>query len=239
MRALAALLLVLPAVQAGAVEIRSYEVQLRTDAEGSGRATAVVQIEGAEAGLVVVPTGFPAATGLRLTHGPAGTTLVAQPHNGQILVHIALPEGTPARTSLGFELDLTGVFQRPAPKPGESEASRPNGRRIFRHALLNTEPATIGSYRFEMLLPDGMRAHAIREALPRLRQGEAGPRAQLDGIDGQPGVWLEVDRLVQGETAVVQVELVPRSRSLVWLLIGVAVSLLYLVTFRDLVARAG
>ncbi|HNX50387.1 MAG TPA: hypothetical protein PKL08_09495 [Thermoanaerobaculaceae bacterium] len=239
MRALAALLLMLPAAQVGAVEIRSLALRVQTNENGSGRATAVVQIEGAEAGSVVVPTGFPAASNFRLTQAPAGTTLAAQPHNGQTLVRIALPEGASARTSIGFELDVTGVFQRPTPKSGEPEASRPNGRLIFRHALLNTEPATIGTYRFEMLLPDGTRAHAIREALPKLRQAEAGPRAQLDGIDGQPGVWLQVDRLVQGETAVVQVELVPRSRSLAWLLIGVALSLLYLVKFRDLIARAG
>lgn len=239
MRALAALLLLLPAAQAFAVEIRSLELRVQTDDQGSGRATALVQIEGAGAGSVVVPTGFPATSGLRLTQGPAGTTLVAQPHNGQTLVRIALPEGVPAQTSIGFELEVTGFFQRPTPKPGEPETTRPTGRRFFRHALLNTEPTSIGSYRIEVLLPDGVRAHAIRESLPRPRQGEAGPRAQLDGIDGRPGVWLQVDRLLQGETAVLHVELVPRSRSLVWLLAGVALSLLYLVKFRDLVARAG
>lgn len=236
MRSLAALSLVLLAGSAGAAEIRFLELGLRVETNGSGHVTAAVWLEGANGSGVLVPTGFPAAAHLRLTEGPAGTTLEARPHGGQTLVRVAWPEETPPPAAVRFEFDVAGILQRPAAKAGEPEASPPPGRWVLRHALVNTEPATIGSYRLTLALPDGTRAHAIREALPRLRKGEAGPRALLEAVGGRAGARLEVAQLVQGETAAIQLELVSGSRSLVWLAIGVVLSLLYLVEFRDLVA---
>ncbi len=239
MRPVATLVLVLLAGSAGAAEIRSLDLGLQVDPDGGGHATAVVRLEGSNEGGVLVPTGFPAVANLSLAEGPVGTTLEARPHNGQTIVRVAWPEGTPTPAAVTFELDVAGVLQRPASKAGEPETSGATGRWVIRHALLNTEPGTIGTFRFTLELPGGVRAHAIREALPRLRKGEAGPRALLEAVAGHAGVRLEVAQLVQGETAAIQLEVVPGARSLVWLVIGVVLSLLYLVKFRDLVARRG
>jgi hypothetical protein len=82
-----------------------------------------------------------------------------------------------------------------------------------------------------------MRAHAIREALPKLGKKEATPRVRLATIDSRNGARLQVARLLQGESASMQLELVPQKKSLGWLMAGLVLSILYLVSFRDLVAK--
>jgi hypothetical protein len=46
-------------------------------------------------------------------------------------------------------------------------------------------------------------------------------------------------KLEQGDDTSMQLEVVPSRRSLLWLAAGIALSALYLVRFRDLVARKG
>ncbi len=237
MRALALAPLLLVTSSAGAFEIASYELRLQMTGEDRGHVLAAVKLERATPGPLDLPLGFPAVDGLTLTECPAGTTLAAKRHNGQMLAEIVLPAGAPESIALGFEFDVMQVFERLAPKRGKSGLPLPVGHRTFRHSLLNSQPATIDHYRFELAFPEGTRAHAIREALPGLRPDEPGPRAQLDLVGTRPGVWLAVDHLVQGETAAVKVEVMPKGRSPIWLVVGLVLSLLYLVNFRDLVAR--
>lgn len=230
-------LLVLAAAPAAAVEVRSYEVALQVAADGGAAATAELRLGGATPGEVVVPLGFPAVDDLRLTDAPAGTTVRATAHNGQTLLRLELPDGVPPEVVVSVAFAARDVLQQPPVKAGEAARASSERRRILRHALLNSREETIRRYRFSVALPASLRAHAVREALPRLRAREAGPRARLGDVVGAPGVRLEVGDLVQGETAAVQVELVPRSRPWLWVLAGLVISLLYLYRFRDLVAR--
>jgi hypothetical protein len=228
------LLLLLPA-GAGAVEIRTYDLRVTAAVDGTGRAAARIGLVGCVPGPLALPLGLPAAPDLVLTAAPAGTTLVAESVGGQTLLRLTLPEGTPETVDLGLELDASGLLVKPAANAGKGGV--PAGRWQLRHGLLASQPETIGRYRFELVFPAGLRAHAVREALPRPRQGEAGPRAALAALDGRPGARLEVDNLAQGETAALQVELVPATRSPAWWIAGLALSLLYLVRFRDLVSK--
>jgi hypothetical protein len=230
-------LLLLLAAPADAVEIRSYELRVDADAAGAARANAILALEGATPGLLVLPLGYKEVTGLRLTGAPEGTTLAAEARNGRAVARFVFPDEVPASVEVRFAFEVADVFKRAAARPGRPEESRPDGRKTIRHELLNTQELTIDSYRFELALPDGSRGHAVREALPKLRKGEPGPRARLEGLGGRPAVRLQVDHLAQGEVAAVEVELMPVSRSYTWMLAGVVLSLLYLVQFRDLVAR--
>jgi len=230
-------LLVLAAVPVAAVEVRSYDVTVQLAADGAAAVAVEVRLAGAAPGELVLPLGFAAADGLLLTAAPPGTTAAAAAHNGQALVRLGLPDGVPADLEVRLAFAARDVLRQPPARAGDATRSGPGGRRILRHALLNTRETTIARYRFAAALPAGLRAHAVREALPRPRAREVGPRARLGEVGGAPGVLLEVGELLQGETASVQVELVPRSLPVVWLLAGAVLSLLYLFRFRDLVAR--
>jgi hypothetical protein len=230
------LVLLLFASVAGAAEIRSYTVRIQVHDDGSGSVSAVVKIESAMPGAIAIPIGFAKVTDLRLTQGPAGMDIVVTAANGQTLVQAVLPGGVPPALTLAFGFSVQDVFLPVTPGPGE-RSTLPEGSRVFRHALLNSQQAPIRSYTAEVMFPDGLRAHAIREALPKLRKSEVGPRVQLDDINATPGARLQVDRLAQGDSASMQIELVPQSRSVAWLIAGLVLSLAYLVYFKDLVAR--
>jgi hypothetical protein len=229
-----AALSVAPATHAATV--RSYELRITPGPDAAGRAVAVVTLDGATPGPVALPVGFARVSGLHLEEAPAGTTVTSEPQGGQTLVHATLPPATPAVTVLKFGFTVEGFFRRPAPTPGE-KATLPAGGFLLRHAVMNSQPETIGRYLFEVTFPANLRAHAIREALPKLRKTESVPRVRLDAIDGQAGARLQVNGLAQGMTTSVQIEMAPRSRSLAWLVAGLVLSVLYLVYFRDLVSR--
>lgn len=237
-RMLTALLLLAPLVgptALDAAELRSYTVRLEATESGASRGSLTVEVTGADEGRFAIPLGLRAEQ-VELVEGPAGTTVRAERLNGQLLAKVALPDSAGGAATIRLRFSVSGLFEEPTPAAGEKR-TLPIGHRLFRHTLVNTQPAPIRRYRFELVFPAGIRAHAIREALPKLRKAEVGPRVQFDGLDSQAGARLQVDGLAQGDTASMQIELMPASRSLGWLIAGLVLSVLYLVYFRDLVAR--
>lgn len=219
---------------AGAAEIASYDLTLRVSADGTARGQLLVRLEGVTAGSVPIPLGFGEVKDAALVLGPHGTALSVAPLNGHSVVTVTLPEGTPSPAEIGLDFGAANLFAAPG-KPG-SKGALPRGSRMLGVTLMNSQPATIGAYEARVVFPDGMRAHAVREALPKLAASEPGPRVQLCAVDGKPGARIHVARLLQGETAAMKIELVESGRSPGWLIAGVLLSVLYLVYFRDLVS---
>ena len=239
MRTLIALLIVLasaPAAAAADIAITRYEVTLAIAADGTGTATVVVTLDHAAPGAVTIPLGFAGVKGVTIADGPAGVAASAAPVNGQSELRLTLPDGVPSSTRVTVQFAVAEAFQRTEPAAGERR-TLPEGVRIFRHAMVNTQSLPIGRYRFTVVFPAALRAHAVREALPKLRKAEAGPRARLADIGGRPGAWLDVPTLSQGDAASLHIELVPEGWSPVWLIAGLVLCVLYLVYFRDLVSR--
>ncbi len=224
---------ILPAAAADHT-ISAYEVTLAIAEDGSAKATAVVTVDGATPGVLAIPLGFPGIGAVEVTDGPAGTVAAARAVNGQSELVLTLPDGAPASCRVAITFPVGRAFQKTEPGPGERR-TLPEGVLLFRHAIVNAEPSAIGRYRFSVSFPASLRAHAVREALPRLRKTEAGPRARLGAVDGRGGAWLEVTKLSQGDSASLQIELVPGGRSPAWVIAGLVLCVLYLVYFRDLV----
>lgn len=108
---------------------------------------------------------------------------------------------------------------------------------IFKYSELHKDPVTTPSLEVAVTFPDGMRALAVREALPKLRKGEITPRARLESVDGRDGARLRVDNVQQGETVSLQIELVRARAPWGWLIAGALLSAMYLYSFRDLVRK--
>lgn len=126
------------------------------------------------------------------------------------------------------------------PDPSDVRTIRidaPASTPTFKFTELHKEPASTPNLDLAVTFPDGMRALAIREALPKLRKGEVAPRARLESIDGRPGARLRVQNVQQGETVSLQVDLVRTAAPWGWLIAGVVLSSLYLYSFRDLVRK--
>lgn len=220
---------------AGAVEIRSYQVRMQPAADRSGDVSLVVRLADASPGPIAIPIGFTGVTNLRVTEAPPGALVALERGPAQTLLRASMPEGTAGAATIAVRFAVRDAFRLPQPAPGE-RPTLPAGSQAIRNTFLNSQPAAIAEYRLDIVFPEGTRAHAVREALPKLRKNEAGPRALLLALDGRPGVRLSVEGLQQGETASMRLELVPRARPLGWLAAGLVLAALYLVAFRDLVA---
>ena len=228
--------LLLLAASLGATEIKSYKVRLDTTADGTGKGTAEVILSACAPGRLNLPLGFSGITGLRLEDSPPRLKLEQGPTNGQALLHLDLAEAVTGEATVKFSFIVPKAFVNIAPGPGE-KSTFPAGSRLFRHALVATQEGLIGAYRFELLFPQGTRAQAIREQLPKLGKFEAGPRVRLGKSEGRQNAVLQVAALKQGDDTSLALELVPERKSWGWLVAGLLLSALYLIYFRDLAAR--
>jgi len=228
------LLLMVP-VDAGAAGIRDYQLTIRTDAAGAGEAVLRVVVYN-QASVVRIPVGYPGVGDVRITEGPAGATVSSEPAGSQTTLVLGWQPGVQGDVAVTVTFRVPSVVPEPVVKPGE-RPTLPQGSRTLKHAFVNTEAGAIDRYLSQVLFPPGLRAHAVREALPKLRGAEAGPRVRLGSVDAWPAATLEVTALKQGDSASMHVELTPQGRSWAWLVVGALLSALYLFYFRDLVAR--
>ncbi len=223
------ILSILSARVAGAAEpsMSKYELRLDTRADGSGTVVLAVEAEAAGEATLTLPFPFKDCESLSLVEGPAGAVLKAENVNTQARIVVSLPSASPGTLTLRLRCDLKQALSEPTP-----------AGRFVRVSLLNTEPGSIGEVSVQVTFPDGLRGHAIREARPVAGKSEASPRAVLDEIDGRAGVRLETLVLTQGDTAALRVDLTSARPSPGFLVAGLLLGILYLISFRDLVDGA-
>ncbi len=227
MRRLLTLVLMLAAARpAAAAGIRAYDVHVRVAADGTADVDAVLRLEAAT-GTLRIPAGFAEVSGLSLRAGPAGTSVVAEPSGKQTLMRIVLPASAPSSLTLSLAFHAGVVLS-----DGTGGTRAP---RLLRHTLLNSQPDAIDAYLVRMVLPAGLRAHAVREALPARKPAETTPRVEFATVDGANTVVLHAAQVAQGEAVSAQVDTASTAPSPLWLIAGVSLSMLYLARFRDLV----
>lgn len=235
-RVLIAVCLLLAApVDAGAAGIRDYRLMITTDAAGDGEAVLrVVLYDQVET--VRIPVGYAGVVDARLTEGPSGATISTEAAGSQTLLVLRWPSGAQGDVPVTVTFRVPAVVPVPVLRSGE-RPTLPEGSRTLKHTFINTEAGVIDRYVCQVLFPPGLRAHAVREALPKLRGQEAGPRVRLGPVDASAAATLDVPTLRQGDSASMQIELTPQGRSWVWLVVGTLLSAAYLFYFRDLVSR--
>ncbi len=231
-RILAAALLLACGALRGATDLRSCAARLVLEADGSAQGRLVVQVSDAVPGAFDVPFAFPGAQELRVVEGPGGTTAALIPAAGQARLRLTLPQGVPSAVQLTLAFAVPKAVVSPAASKGEA-VSRV---RLLRHAFVNTQEDVIDAYAVVVLLPPGDQVQAVREALPKPGKTEAEPRVRLGRVDGRQSATLRAGPLRQGDDTSMSVELTSARRSWGWLVAGLALALLYLVHFRDLVA---
>ncbi|BDU73802.1 hypothetical protein [Mesoterricola silvestris] len=216
------------ALCAAPAEIRQYATRVDIQGDGSGRATATVTLAGDPSDTVEIPVGFK-ARGFALTEGPKGLKL--EPYGSAI--RVVLP---PERGAWTFTFTFTALDTFiPEAVPEGEKARIPATSRVVRHAFVQTFEDPIAAYSVEAVLPPGYRFQAIKEALPKVRKTESEPRVRLGRTDGRQTAILRVTRLKQGDSAAMTLEATPSSRSILWLVTGLAIAGLYLFLFRDMV----
>lgn len=229
-------LILLASVLAMATDVQSYTIRLQAGTDETGKALGTLALANSTPGTLVLPLGFSAVEDLRLEEPAAGVRLESSPRNTMTQLKFTLPADIPAKTSLKFSFRLKQVFQSSTLKPGE-KSTFPISSRTFKHAFVNTQENLIGSYRMEFLFPDGFMAQAIREQLPKPAKSEVGPRVSLSKVEGLQAAILQFNNLQQGDDTSMIVELAPTRRSIGWLIAGLLLGGLYLVKFKDIVAK--
>jgi len=209
-----------------AAEIQSYATRVELSPDGAGRATTTLVIAGAANETVEIPVGLK-ASGFLLASGPKGLSLESR---GAAVKVVLPPE--PGVWTCSFTFTATGLFTPEAVAEGE-KARMPDSSRVVRTAFVHTYDDPIAAFSLEVVLPAGYRFQAIKEALPRPTKKEAEPRVRLGRADGRQTALLRATALKQGDSTSMVLEAVPSSRSLLWLVAGLGIALLYLYMFRD------
>ncbi|MFZ1852575.1 MAG: hypothetical protein WAU15_10235, partial [Nitrosomonas sp.] len=210
-------------------------VRLRIQLDGSAQGRIQLHLLDTVPGTFEMPFGITEARDLKVTEGPRGTeaVLVPVPPVSQPRIRITIPEGTPADIYLSFSFSIAQAYAPPEPSKGKSTPPI----RLLKHTFVNTLEMGIGDYHFEVLLPEGSMAQAIREQLPKPSRTEFEPRVRLGRIDGLQSATLGFGPMRQGDDTSLILEITSTHRSWGWLLAGCALALLYLIRFRDLVAH--
>jgi hypothetical protein len=230
-----ALLALLPGL-APAAEIRAYTTRLDVDAAGAGRASSTLVIAGSASEALDVPMSHRSFANVRVVEAAEGLR-VEPPAAGAATFRVTLPPAAAATSRLSITFEVPEALDPPPDPAAAEKPTTPLESRTLRYAFVNTQPTLIKDFSFLVVLPEGSRFQAIREQLPKQKKSEAEPRVRLGGEDGRQSALLRLGGLRQGDATSMQLETVPNSRSLLWLVVGLILSALYLVRFRDLVAR--
>ncbi|HQR46060.1 MAG TPA: hypothetical protein PK598_08610 [Thermoanaerobaculia bacterium] len=229
-------LLAVAAPGARAAGIASHVTRLAVGPDGSGRATCTVVATGAPSETLAIPLPAGGWANLRLSGGPEGL-LLDPPAPGAAAVRVTLPPEAAATTTFTLAWDVPEALARAENPAAGEKLTIPRGSRTLRVAFVNTQAATIGEFETLVVLPPGWRVHAIREQFPRPKRSEVEPRVRLGADGGLQNALLQLDAMKQGDSTSMQLEVGPDGPSPLWIVAGVALSALYLVKFRDLVAR--
>jgi hypothetical protein len=225
---------------AHAVAVPSYVTRVDVAADGQGQAVVQLTIAEASAGVLLVPLApsLKPAGPVRLDGAPLGAqlktiTIADRPH-----LELVLPEGVGQSLAVTASFPVKGVMAAPKPR-AHGKRSVPEGSLLLDYSFVNTQPFTIGSYRAQVVLPEGNRVHEIREQSPKTKRTDIEPRVALNAIDGRQGALLQLGDVRQGDRASMSIEVIPDSRGWIWLTVGLLLSIGYLVGFRDLVSKTG
>ncbi|HQQ77354.1 MAG TPA: hypothetical protein PLB01_08355 [Thermoanaerobaculia bacterium] len=235
-RSFALALAVLASGLASGAEIREYSTRLDVDAAGAGRATGTLVIAGNPSETLDVPLSHPAWANFRLGDASEGLRL-EPPAEKAATVRVTLPPAA-GGSRLSFTYDVPEVFAKAEDASAGMKLTMPRDSRTLRYAFVNSQVTVIKDFRVLVVLPEGVRFQAIREQLPKQTRSEAEPRVRLGGEGGRQTALLRLANLRQGDDTSMQLEAVPGRRSLLWLVAGVVLSVLYLVKFRDLVSTS-
>ena len=235
--ALLALLLLASGLAAGA-EIREYATRVDVDASGGGRAASTLVITGDPG------DGRDSAEPRRLDELPAGggprrPPAGAAAGEGDDAPGDAASRVETARAGSRSTFDVPQVFAKPEdPAAGGKRRCRGSSRTL-RYAFVNSQLSADRDFRVLVDPSRGMPVHAIREQLPKLDEVRGGARASGSAANRGPA-----ERPAEAREPAAgrrrrrwQLEAVPNSRSPLWLVAGVVLSVLYLFNFRDLVVE--
>jgi len=187
-----------------------------------------------EPGRFRLPVGFAGLEAFAAQDLPAGVVLTPRPSKDQSSVDIELPIDVPEDVKLAFTFKIPKLLFAPIPEEGQ-KSTLPDGSRLLRHNFVNTQAATIATYRVQVRLPEETMVHMIREQLPKTKRKEFAPRVELDRFEGRQGAVLQLASLKQGDRTSMELEVVGDRRSYGWLFAGLVLIIGYLVSFRDIV----
>ena len=230
-----ALLALLPGL-ARSAEITRYATRVRIDPDGAGHAESTLDIAGDPSETVVIPLSHGSWTNIRLLEATAGLVM-DPPQDKAATIRVTLPPSSSAPSQLSFAFDVPGVFAKPEDPAAGAKLTIPRESRTLRYAFVNSQVTLIRDFSVRVALPEGYRFQAIREQLPKQTKSEAEPRVRLGGEGNRQNALLRLANLEQGDDTSMRLEAVPGRPSLLWLVAGLVLSILYLVRFRDLVSR--
>jgi len=233
-------------------EIVKYDARVAVEPDGTGRGAATILVSGAPGENVDVPLP-PSWTGVKTGEASEGVKVEAKAKTLRVTLppapaaeapKAAAPEpakgaakvAEPPAHRVTFTFDVPEAFVKVEPPAKGEKLTLPRDSRTVKFSFVNTQAAAIKSFGVLVALPADMRFHAIREQLPKLKKTEVEPRVRLGAADGRQNAFLQIAALKQGDAASMQLEAIPSSRTPLWLAAGIALSVLYLVKFRDLVS---
>jgi len=108
----------------------------------------------------------------------------------------------------------------------------------FSKTFLNTSDYYIRTYELEYMLPKGYLLHGVLKTEPEYNpQKQPVPPYLVEKLDGHYRAALTVNDLSAASRAVMSVEMLKAKRSMLPLIIGIVLSVLYLIFYRDVLEK--
>ena len=218
-----------------ATSIASYVSRADVAADGGAKVVVTLKLEEAGAGPLALPVGFGSVDALTVVNVPAGVTIAA-PAGKRKTIDIALPAGIAGDATLKFAFETQALMAKPKVEEGKKPELATDSQ-LIKHRFINTQAATIGDYRVEVILPHGIQVQEVREQTPKPKRSDILPRVQLGAHEGRQSALLQLAEVKQGDRTSMELEAVSAQRSIGWLLAGLALCGFYLINFKDLVTR--
>jgi hypothetical protein len=225
-------------VASQATVITAYNSRVEVEQDGAATVQTTIKLSEVQAGRIILPVGFTALDNLQLLNNPVGVVIKPVVTKNQTNVEVDLASSVVESLEFTFSFKAPDVLGQPKEVAGEKSKLAADTS-VFRHTFVNTQELPISRYQLEVWLPKGQRIQRITEQTPKPKRTEALPRVRLTEFDGHhQGATLQISNLKQGDRTSMALDVVEEGRSFGWLIAGVAISLAYLVGFRDLVKKS-
>jgi len=215
-----------------AMEIVSQEDKVSVDTKGVATVQTTVKVAKAEAGTLLIPTGFKAIEAPKVEGLPDATVAYSDKGGIRALAVTAPKAPTEADT-------IKISFTVPTFYDWKKEKVSDFGNRSMELKFMNTLPLKVAAYSLELMLPEGYVVNTVDDSNPKLTSKSPTPPFKIVRKDGKYGIAIKNAKLGIGDTCSVKIRFKEGSKSPVFLLACLGLCGLYLVGYRDLVASNG
>jgi hypothetical protein len=214
------------------MEIASLDEKAILEPSGTLKVVTTVKITKAEAGPLLVPTGFKRAEEIKVEGLPGATASYSNQGGARAFV-ITAPAAPTEKDLVKLSFTVPGFYDWKKEKVADF------GNRTLEVRFQNTLPTKVQAYSMELMLPPKYVVNTIDDSSPKLTSKSPVPPFKTVHKDGAYGIGIKASKVEIGDSCFLKIRFKEGSRSGVFLAACLGVCVLYLFGFRHLIGVDG